>query len=265
MVDNLNDNERLPLLGATGEAPESSNNRQDVKNNSDSSINFSMTTQNVDGRVYTICKVCGNNIDITDKTDTFVVKCAKCGEATPVKRAPSKKRYVRCSCNCLLICFETANRIVCPRPNCKKIIDLPAKKRRSDDEIPAAARQVPQLQTHSPPPSEADFNCYVNCGHCMHRFSFNVLSNQLATCPSCKRTSSIGHSFANTRGIIFIVLFIIFVAIAINLSIRTKNYPSSISLTFAILLYLISIIFLGRSIYFFTLKVSEVSVPNSIA
>lgn len=41
-----------------------------------------MTTQNVDGRLYTMCKVCGNQIDITDKTDTFVVKCAKCGEAT---------------------------------------------------------------------------------------------------------------------------------------------------------------------------------------
>lgn len=71
------------FTGAIGETPETSttsSTKQDVKNNSDNLINFS--TQNVDGRSFISCKVCGYQIDITDKTDTFVVKCLKCNEAT---------------------------------------------------------------------------------------------------------------------------------------------------------------------------------------
>jgi len=254
MEENSNDNERLPLLGADGESSltqEATNSKQENKNQLDNLVNLS--TRNVGGRSYISCKVCGFQIDITDKTDTFVVKCLKCCEATPIKRAPAKKRYVRCSCNCLLICCETANKIVCPRQNCKKVIDLPVKKRHNDeDNLPT------RLTPNSPQPSN-DFNCYINCGHCQHRFSFNVLANKLATCPVCKCVSSVGHSYANTRGVLFLILFVILVTIAILLSVKSKDSSSWLILALAIILYIISIMFLFRCVYYFTLKVSEMS------
>lgn len=74
--------------------------------------------------------------------------------------------------------------------NCKKIIDLPVKKRRIEDDLPGPHLQ-PQLQINSPQPSENhDFTAFVVCANCSHRFVFNVLSNQLATCTSCRTTSS---------------------------------------------------------------------------
>lgn len=35
----------------------------------------------------------------------------------PIKNPPTGKKYVRCPCNCLLICKDTSRRIGCPRPN----------------------------------------------------------------------------------------------------------------------------------------------------
>lgn len=71
--------------------------------------------------------------------------------AQPIRNAPPGKKYVRCPCNCLLICKSSSQRIACPRPNCKRIINL-----------------APSPIT--PPVLSMPGMCRVGCAHCHDTF-----------------------------------------------------------------------------------------------
>ncbi|KAF7234318.1 hypothetical protein EG68_12202 [Paragonimus skrjabini miyazakii] len=57
----------------------------------------------------------------------YCVECPQMDEKTPLISAggpPAGKQYVRCPCNCLLVCSTKTTRVGCPRPECQKVIVL---------------------------------------------------------------------------------------------------------------------------------------------
>ena len=166
-------------------------------------------------------------IDISGKREQHVVKCPSCGEATPIRNAPPGRKYVRCPCNCLLICKNTSVRIACPRPNCRRVISL-----------------APSGPPQQPMPTVPGM-CRVICAHCHDNFlvsyqvykkndweiiklfllfQFNTLNNALARCPHCRKVSSVGSDYARNRCLLFMFLFFIMTAIAIGVTAGTAHY-----------------------------------------
>uniref|UniRef100_A0A3Q2PGN1 Phosphatidylinositol-4,5-bisphosphate 4-phosphatase n=1 Tax=Fundulus heteroclitus TaxID=8078 RepID=A0A3Q2PGN1_FUNHE len=127
------------------------------------------------------CRVCQSIINLDGKLHQHVVKCTVCNEATPIKNPPTGKKYVRCPCNCLLICKDTSRRIGCPRPNCRRIINL------------SPVMVIPEEQPAQPALPIQPEGMRVVCGHCGNTFLWMELRfNTLAKCPHCKKMLALG-------------------------------------------------------------------------
>ncbi|XP_011310160.1 type 1 phosphatidylinositol 4,5-bisphosphate 4-phosphatase [Fopius arisanus] len=201
-------------------------------------------SSNQSGMPMVTCRVCQAMIDISGKRDQHVVKCSQCNEATPIRNAPPGKKYVRCPCNCLLICKSVSQRIACPRPNCKRIINL-----------------APSPVT--PPVLSMPGMCRVCCAHCHDTFLFNTLNNALARCPHCRKVSSVGPDFAKGRGIMFITIGLIALVIGIAVTVGTYSLVGTNGGIYVAYVgaFLVALLCLGRSIYYCTLKISLIEGP----
>jgi phosphatidylinositol-4,5-bisphosphate 4-phosphatase len=107
--------------------------------------------------------------------------------------------------------------------------------------------------------------CRVSCGHCFDSFLYNTLNNKLARCPFCRKLSSVGPEFARTRGIVFLLFFMIFLGGAIGVTFGTHSYLPDYKGLIALYigLYLLAILFFGRSLYYLTMKVSTIELGSS--
>eukprot|EP00092_Neocalanus_flemingeri_P079388 GFUD01098908.1.p1 GENE.GFUD01098908.1~~GFUD01098908.1.p1 ORF type:complete len:250 (-),score=71.23 GFUD01098908.1:280-1029(-) len=191
------------------------------------------------------CRVCSNMVDISSKKEQHVVKCNSCNEATPIRNAPPGRKYVRCPCNCLLICKSSSQRIACPRPDCKKIINLAPS--------PPATVAVPTVPGM----------CRVTCAHCHDTFLFNTLNNALARCPHCRKVSTVGPEFARTRSIIFLIFGLIVLGIAIGITVGTMQSAAEKGGLYVVYVgaFLVALLLLLRSLYYCAMKTSLIEGP----
>ncbi|CAG0903362.1 unnamed protein product, partial [Cyprideis torosa] len=124
--------------------------------------------------------VCQCTIDITGKIDehVHVVQCEKCSEATPIKNGRAGMKYVRCHCNCLLVCKATSKRIACPRANCKSVIQLRRTAR--------PGRAAPTLSV-----------IYREAwAYCRDFFFLNTVNLSSVTCSGCRKFSFVGRKIS---------------------------------------------------------------------
>ncbi|XP_025114978.1 type 1 phosphatidylinositol 4,5-bisphosphate 4-phosphatase-like isoform X2 [Pomacea canaliculata] len=186
------------------------------------------------------CRVCQAMINIEGKQHLHVVKCSVCQEATPIKAPPPGKKYVRCPCNCLLVCRSTAQRIACPRPNCQRVINV----------------GTPHLTSTVQSPNSQQ----VKCAYCHQMFLFSVVARALARCPHCRKVSSVGYNSVRVRGIICLVLGLALISAGIGVTVGTYEMAKSNGGIYVVWIgaFISGLIFVIRSIFYMMIRTSTV-------
>eukprot|EP00731_Ephydatia_muelleri_P026184 Em0018g284a len=189
------------------------------------------------------CRVCQSMIVINRNTPSRIVRCNNCREATPIGAAPPGSKYVRCLCNCLLTCSVTATRVVCPRPNCKRVIGV------------GTIRACPATTAG---------RLTVSCGVC-NRSILWPRGAGMALCPHCGKKSYINSSWLWTRILICLILALILLAgsVAIIAVTVTLSFSGGVYAVPAGSLITGGLFFL-RGIFYCTTPQSHVLVGNGL-
>ncbi|XP_067652234.1 type I phosphatidylinositol 4,5-bisphosphate 4-phosphatase-A-like isoform X1 [Haliotis asinina] len=187
------------------------------------------------------CKVCQAMINIEGKSHLHVVKCGVCQEATPIKAAPPGKKYVRCPCNCLLVCRSAAQRIACPRQNCRRVINL-------------SGGATASVTVRSPGSGR------ICCAYCNQIFIFQVNSRLLARCPHCRKVSEVGSGYVRTRALVCLIMGILLLGGGIGVTVGTYEIASDYGGIYVVWTgaFISGILLVIRALYYFSIRSSTV-------
>ncbi|VDO16281.1 unnamed protein product [Rodentolepis nana] len=202
------------------------------------------------------CQICNTIIPIGDLNKQLVVKCPNCNEATPIKGPPTGKQFVRCQCNCLLICKSSVTRVGCPRENCRRVINLTDTNasgyNAGDSSRDLLARS--SLMGSGTFPSRNGIR--VTCGNCHRPFSIPQPQNDpptrfqslflnrvvswlsggsaptvngliAARCPQCRKITSVGQAYARTRWVAYLIFALLLLVVALAVTIGTASAAHS--------------------------------------
>ncbi|CAH8653732.1 unnamed protein product [Schistosoma rodhaini] len=241
-------------------------------------------TNDGDSQATVNCQVCRQVITFIPREKQTVVRCPHCSEATPIKGPPTGKQYVRCPCNCLLVCNESTSKVGCPRPECQKVIVI-----REEDGVGFMGGSNRFLQG---PATHGTFgtpqSLRLSCGNCNSPFSIpspeshsfgrmnaftallsgrnpsNAAGLITARCPHCHKVTSVGPAFARAHWIGYSVLAIIAIIIAISVTAGTAEAAIGNNALYFLwsILYLVALVLLSRAVVFMIMPVSSVEVPT---
>ncbi|KAL5251056.1 hypothetical protein ACHWQZ_G016693 [Mnemiopsis leidyi] len=139
---------------------------------------------------YISCQICQTTISIKS-LKARVVKCPRCQEGNPIKEPPPGKKYIRCACNCLLVCNNTARAVICPREGCNHRTQL------------VAPPPKPQLVLENTEPT-------VSCPKCSYSIRVLLASRQYFKCTRCQvRITSLTKSERSLLLLRYLGFFII--------------------------------------------------------
>ncbi|KAG7324677.1 hypothetical protein KOW79_012693 [Hemibagrus wyckioides] len=183
------------------------------------------------------CGVCGAQIALNANRSQYIVKCGVCQEATPLRSPPAGKRFVRCQCHCLLICNISSQRVACPRPQCKRVMEL----------------------TGSSSVVVQGYGTRAICGHCSQTFlGPRSGEKQRVRCPHCREVSFIGQDYPMKRCVYFSLLAVFFAVIAGGLIAATVKEARDYNAVYALWTFLV-LLCLGcacGAVYWARIKIS---------
>lgn len=233
------------------------------------------------------CQVCNHVVFLGNREKQMVIRCSNCHEATPVQGPPAGKQYVRCPCNCLLICNANTTKVGCPRPECQKVIVL------SEGDADYGSHSDNAANSRAAPGSHSGTRNFgapqslrVNCGNCNSPFSvastpqhtsrrmdpiISCLSCGTAAgaagliaarCPHCRKVTSVGPAYARVRFTLYGLLALIMIAIAIAVTVATAEAAKEKKALYFLhsVLYLIAIVLGLRAFVFLRMPTSVVDV-----
>uniref|UniRef100_A0A914H297 Phosphatidylinositol-4,5-bisphosphate 4-phosphatase n=1 Tax=Globodera rostochiensis TaxID=31243 RepID=A0A914H297_GLORO len=179
------------------------------------------------------CRVCETEIPIEGRSSQHVVRCLQCNEVTPIRAAPPGRKYVRCPCNCLLVCKATSTRIACPRQNCRRVITLVNGPPNSG--VPGTAIRAPVG------------TCRVQCAYCQDIFI---------------KSSSVGAGYTRSRSLLYCVILLVSSLFLIGVIVAIAHGNNSFFMYAFMAILLFACAFLAqRFVFYARIKVSQVLGP----